>query len=164
MAAIHTTTLAAKLKIIGQQRKTLCANAIPRNIGIEISVDWICYIETGHEFELQCVAVIARSVFIKKKSQNTPHISPVRPRFGVPFVGLVSNWYSASIPAIMYVICCYMGTRYTCTGLFIHWMSTQLKVESDSGGNDEAYLVTDRNSLRRSRILFSKFITNDRRH
>ena len=42
--------------------------------------------------------------FSHKYSQNTPHSSPVRPRYGVSFVDPASDWCSASVPAIIYAI------------------------------------------------------------
>ena len=45
-------------------------------------------------------------------SRKTPHSSPVRARYGVCFVGSASDWQSASIPAMMCAIWCYIGPNY----------------------------------------------------
>ena len=56
--------------------------------------------------------VIMWSIF----RQKTPCSSPIRARYGVSFEDPASDWYSASVPVIIYVICyniglCYNGTR-----------------------------------------------------
>ena len=56
--------------------------------------------------------------FIKKYSQKTPHSSPVRARYGASFVDSASDWYSASVPAMIYAISCYIWPRYNGTRLY----------------------------------------------
>ena len=54
-------------------------------------------------------------------SQNihkAPHSSPVRARYGVSFVGSDSNWYPASVPAVVCETSCYIGPRYNGTRLY----------------------------------------------
>ena len=43
--------------------------------------------------------------FSPKSSQNTTHSSPVRTKYGVCFVGLISDSCSASVTAVIYVNC-----------------------------------------------------------
>ena len=61
---------------------------------------------------LQCGAVITRSIF-SQKSQKT-----VRARYGVSFVDPASDWYSTSIPLIIYVMSYNIGPRYNGTRLY----------------------------------------------
>ena len=51
--------------------------------------------------------------------QKTPHSSPVRAMFGVPFVDPASDFYSASVLVIVYVISYNIGPCYNSTHL--HW-------------------------------------------
>ena len=60
---------------------------------------------------LQCSAVITRPIS-SKYSQKTPHSSPVTASYGVSFVGSASDRYSASMPAMMCAISCYVGLHY----------------------------------------------------
>ena len=59
-----------------------------------------------------------RGLFSYKYSQNTPHSSPVRARYRVSFMNLASDWYSASVPIIMYAISYYFSPRYNGTRLY----------------------------------------------
>ena len=68
---------------------------------------------TGNHITLQCDAVITRSI-LSKYSQKTPHSSP----YGASFVDSASDWYSASVPAMMYAISCYIWPRYNGTRLY----------------------------------------------
>ena len=52
--------------------------------------------------------------FLPKSSQNTPHSSPVRVRYGVSFVGSIST----SVTAVMCSISCYIGPHYNGTRLY----------------------------------------------
>ena len=73
---------------------------------------------SGHALlncHIQCSVVITRP--IHKYSQNTPHSSPVRTRYGVYFVNPASDWYSASVLVIIYVISYNIGSRYNGTRL-----------------------------------------------
>ena len=62
---------------------------------------------------------LKRCQFSLKYSQKTPHSSPVRARYGVYFVNAASDWYSASVPVIIYVISYDSGARYNGTRLHI---------------------------------------------
>ena len=67
---------------------------------------------------IQCGTVITRSFFFQKYSRKAPHSSPVGARYGVSFVGSAPEWYSASVPAMIYAICWYIGPRYNGTRLY----------------------------------------------
>ena len=62
-------------------------------------------------------AVIARSIFTQIFTK-TPHSSPVRARYGVSFVRIASDWYSASVIIVPYAKSCYVGPRYNGTPLY----------------------------------------------
>ena len=63
-------------------------------------------------FNIQCSAVIMRSIFLP----NPHKIHPIaRPMY---FVDSNSDLYSASVTAVMYVISCYTGPRYNGTQLY----------------------------------------------
>ena len=57
--------------------------------------------------------------FCHKYSQETSHSSPVRASYGVFFVDPASDWYSATVPVIVYVITCNIGSRYN--GFQVNW-------------------------------------------
>ena len=59
------------------------------------------------------------AVHFLKKLRKVPHSSPVRAKYGVSFVGSAPDWYSASVPAMMYAICWYIGPRYNATRLYM---------------------------------------------
>ena len=61
--------------------------------------------------------------FLALYSQKTPHISPVRARYGVSFVDPASDWYSAWVPATIYVISYYIRPRYKGTRLYIRYVT-----------------------------------------
>ena len=63
-----------------------------------------------------CYKAINFLIHIHKK---TPHSSPVRVRYGVSFVDPGSDWYSASVPVIIYVISYNIGPRYNGTRLYL---------------------------------------------
>ena len=84
----------------------LCSELIPMSI-------WIRY-------SIQCGAVIMRSY---KYSQKTPHSSPVRARYGVPY-GVhkkASDWYFASVPVVIHVISWNIEPYHNGTRLYIQW-------------------------------------------
>ena len=58
--------------------------------------------------------------------RQTPHGSPVRARYGVSFVDLASDWYSASVPVIIYVIPCNIRLCYNGSWLYLvhHYRQT----------------------------------------
>ena len=56
--------------------------------------------------------------FIKKYLQKTLHSSPVRARYGVS-IDPTSNWHTASVSVIIYVISYYFGPRYNGTRLYL---------------------------------------------
>ena len=60
-----------------------------------------------------------------KYSQKTPHSSPARVTNGVSFVNPASDWYSALVPVIIYVISYNIGQRYNDTRLFKHSLITK---------------------------------------
>ena len=60
---------------------------------------------------------LQRGLFSHKHSQKTPHSSPARVRYGVSFVDWASDWYSASVPVIVYVISYDITPRYNGTRL-----------------------------------------------
>ena len=51
--------------------------------------------------------------FSPKSSQNTPHNSPVRARYGVSFVNITSDAYLASVIVVPYAKWCYAWPYYT---------------------------------------------------
>ena len=54
---------------------------------------------------IHCHAVIMQSIlYIQKKFTKTHHSLPVIVRYGVSFVDSASDWYSVSVPAMMYAI------------------------------------------------------------
>ena len=69
--------------------------------------------------QIQSGAVITRSIFFTKSSQNTPHSSPVRARYGVWFVIWHTDLYSASVNAVQEKISCYIWPRYNGTLLYV---------------------------------------------
>ena len=71
---------------------------------------------------LQCGAVITRSIF-------SQIFTPVRARYGVSHVDPASEWYFASVLAIIYVISYNIWPRYNGTRLYMHnkWFSTWRK-------------------------------------
>ena len=91
---------------------------------------WHLFFISFIEKIIQCDAVITRSIL--KYSQKTPHSSPVRARYGASFVDSVSDWYSASVPAIMYAICCYIWPRYNGTRLYTSGQKTSTVFNSKS--------------------------------
>ena len=72
-----------------------------------------------HELSIagQRGAVITRLI-LDRILQNTPHISPVRKRYGVQFVVWHSDLYSTSVDAVLYEISCYIRPRYNGTQLY----------------------------------------------
>ena len=60
---------------------------------------------------IQCCAVIARS-FSSESSQHTPHSSPIRVWYGISFVSLYFDLYSASTNPLLYKMSCYVRRRY----------------------------------------------------
>ena len=69
---------------------------------------------------MQCIELnksIKYSQFSHKYSQNTPHNSPIRSRYGVSFVGPASYRCSVSVSVIIYVISYNNGPRYNSTRL-----------------------------------------------
>ena len=65
------------------------------------------------------------SQFSQKCSQKTLHSSPVRVRHGVSFLYQASDWYSASVPVIVYIIYYNIGSRYNGTRLYILSLAMQ---------------------------------------
>ena len=63
------------------------------------------------EYNIRCDSGIRRPI-LTKYLQKTPHGSPSRTSYGVYFVDSASDWYSASIPAMMYALPCYIGPCY----------------------------------------------------
>ena len=55
--------------------------------------------------------------FLKKFSQQTPHIWPIRVRYGVSFVSTKTDSCSASFIAVLCAILCYIRLCYNGTGL-----------------------------------------------
>ena len=74
----------------------------------------------------------AHSQFSRKYSQKTPHSSPVRVRYGVPFVNPVSDWYSASVSVIIYVISFNIGPCYNGTWLYIQEPHLVIIIHADA--------------------------------
>ena len=76
---------------------------------------------------IQCGMVIMRSIFTQI-SQKKPHSSADRARYGVvSFVDPAFDWYSASVPVIIYVISYHIGLRYDGTRLYKYGASTILQ-------------------------------------
>ena len=73
---------------------------------------------SGHEASvIQCGAILTWSIF-SQIFTKTPHILPVRARYGAYFVDLASDWYSASVSLIIYVIPYKIGSHYNDTRLY----------------------------------------------
>ena len=75
---------------------------------------------------LYCVVPLYRNQFSPISSQLTPHISPVRARYGVSIVNTYSDLCSASVTRVLYAISCYIGLRYNSTRLYICWHFMQV--------------------------------------
>ena len=60
---------------------------------------------------IQCGTVVTRSIFSQILTRDT-HCSPVRTRYGVSFVDPISDWYSTTVPVIIYIISYKFGSRY----------------------------------------------------
>ena len=56
--------------------------------------------------------------FLTNIQKKTPHTLPARARYGVYFVDSASEWYSVSVPAIIYAISYYVGPHYNCIRLY----------------------------------------------
>ena len=75
---------------------------------------------------LQCAQVarysavpLKRCQFSQKYQRKTPHISPIRARYWVSFVDPASDWYSASVPAMINAILTKLDRDwYNGTGLY----------------------------------------------
>ena len=63
---------------------------------------------------LQYSAIITHQ-FSHKYSQPTPHSSPIRVSYGMSLVDSASDWYSASVPAIIYAKSYCIGLYYNGT-------------------------------------------------
>ena len=70
------------------------------------------------KYDVQCSAVITRSIF-SKYSQRTPHSSPARARYGVSFVDPKSGWHFDAFLVIIHVICYNIRPRYNGTPLYL---------------------------------------------
>ena len=66
--------------------------------------------------------------FFHKYPQRTLHSSPGRARYGVSFVDSASVWYSTSVPAVIYAMSCYIGSRYN--GTWLYFQCIQLGPDS----------------------------------
>ena len=73
---------------------------------------------------------ITRYIF-PNYSQKIPHISPVRARYGVSFVGSDLDWYSASVPAMMCAITCYIIPRFNGTRLYLYLISKYMPTRAN---------------------------------
>ena len=67
--------------------------------------------------DIHCSAVKTQSIF-SQNIHKTPHSSPVRARYGVPYVDPASDWYSVTVPVIIYEISYNIGPRYNGTWLY----------------------------------------------
>ena len=63
-------------------------------------------------------------------SPSLPHSSPVRARYGVSFVIIISDLYSASISVILCIISCHIWPGYDGTRLYNCQMATREAVSS----------------------------------
>ena len=77
--------------------------------------------QSAHHLALFCWVWYHQPFFVIWSEPFThtllPKIPPVRARYGVPFVGQDSDWYSTSVPAIIYAISYYIRPRYNDTRL-----------------------------------------------
>ena len=82
------------------------------------------------------VLYIQRGAFIMRLifSQKTQHSSPVRASYGVSFVEPSSDWYSALVRVIIYVISCNIGPHYNGIRLYITVRYESLKNHEICGG------------------------------
>ena len=77
--------------------------------------EWYLHLESRHY--MQYGAVLTPSIS-HKYSRKTPNSSPVRARYGVSVMNPASDWYSASVYAIIYVISYNIWPRYNGTLLY----------------------------------------------
>ena len=73
--------------------------------------DWCSAAVIALLFVIQCGVDVTRSIFPKILTKDT-HRSPVRTRYGLSFGGSASDWYSASVPAMICAISCCTRPRY----------------------------------------------------
>ena len=84
-------------------------------------LNWIRWLQ--RTIVLQCSTVpLWRGLSSHKYSQKTPRSSPVRARYGVALVAPASDWYSAALLVIIYVISYNIGPRDNGTRLYISLM------------------------------------------
>ena len=67
--------------------------------------------------------------FLTDIPQKTPQSSPVRVRYGVSLVDPASDWYFASVSAIINEISYNIGSRYNCTRLYVGCMNIDLSFD-----------------------------------
>ena len=67
------------------------------------------WVLTGEEYS---TVPLQRGQFSPKSSQNAPHSSPVRARYGAPFVCSNFELYLAALNTVIYAISCYIITCY----------------------------------------------------
>ena len=97
--------------------------------GISYSPRWLLIVQSM-KTQSTTVSMVAHAIrhtvrrrykvvnFLTNIHKNTPHSSPVKARYGVYFVDSTSDWYSASIPAMIYVVAYFIGPRYNSTRLY----------------------------------------------
>ena len=75
---------------------------------------------------IQCGAVKTRSTF-SQIFTKIPHRSPVRASYGKSFVDSASDWYSASVSVIIYVIYYNIGPHYK--GNWLYFVTSKLRTK-----------------------------------
>ena len=86
----------------------------------------MCQIRNHLMIKLSVMSLLSGQ-FSPKYSQQAPHSSPVRARFGVSFVSSMSGLCSAAGIAVLYVISRYSGPRYNGTRRYITTWLTEMK-------------------------------------
>ena len=100
---------------------------------ISISYSDSAFIYLFFIFETYSAVPLKRGQFSHRYSQKTPYSLPVRARYGVSFLDSTSDWYSASVPAIIYAIFYYFGMHYNGTWLYLR--PTKIHTGYNTGPN-----------------------------
>ena len=70
---------------------------------------------TNGKFNIQCGAVITRSILSKILTKDPPNSSPIRGKYGVSFVSQNSDLVNASVIEVLQKIACNIGLCYNDT-------------------------------------------------
>ena len=95
---------------------------------------WVFLIVLMNCVRINCGAFITQSIF-SQVFTKTPNSLPLRARYWVSYVGPVFDWYSASVPTIIYGISYYTGPHYNATWLYITFHKLVINVTDNSSRN-----------------------------